>query len=89
MATMKVTLWDVDIVYTGVNPATDSETPIHTKVGVVEGDWQDGMEDTSIDMSVFYWFDDPSEVVVGATMCEDKIVAIDGDPYTQEEEYEI
>ena len=73
------TLVDVLIQY-----KDEDNTPIETRVGVVEGGLTDEMFDTDLDNSVFFWFDDMSEIVVGADMGDDIIVGIESEPYTEE-----
>lgn len=83
MATMKATIFDVNLKY------GDEETNIDTKVGVIHGDWNDGMTNTNLDSSVYFWFDDVSDVVVGAETGDgDTITEIYGEPDTLTEEYE-
>lgn len=62
-----------------------------TILGVLKGDWQDGMEDTYLDSRTVYWFDTDEEVLAlkeGSEIDDGLTIAsIDYTPDYREEEY--
>lgn len=82
-ATMTVTLVDVELTY-------DGDTTIETSIGVLKGEWNDGMIDTALDSKTYFLFDDLSEIVVGAETGDgDTITKILSEPYEATETYEV
>lgn len=84
--TMKATLCDVVIEIDG-----DVDFPREVTVGVVEGGWQLGMESTDIDVSTYFFFDELSEIEIGADLGDNtRIIGFqdEGLFYAAEEEYE-
>jgi len=62
-----------------------------TILGVIKGEWQDGMEDTYLDSRTVYWFDTDEEVLAlkeGSVISDGLTIAsIDYTPDYREEEY--
>lgn len=82
MKTMKVIIQDVELTF------DEDISPTETKVGVLEGEWDDGMMDTNLDAEVYFFFDDVSEMVEGAELGDGTFISkIYGEPYERAEKY--
>ena len=90
MATMKVTWYYADT-YWDDEPKENARWSI---LGVLHGDWNDGMSNTYLDSRTVYWFDTDEEVLAlkeGSVFGSDGqhfIASIDYTPDYREEEYE-
>lgn len=77
--TMTADLVDVQLTF------TDSayEIAIDTCIGVLRGEWNDGLLDTSLDRKVYWWADNLEEIYVGAEFDDAVVSEICGSPYTE------
>lgn len=89
MPTMKVNWYYADV-YWDDEPKENARWSI---IGVLHGEWKDGMCDTYLDSRTVYWFDTDEEVLAlkeGSKFGDQFVIAsIDHTPDYREEEYEL
>jgi hypothetical protein len=89
MPTMKVNWYYADTHWED----EENPEPKWTIIGVLLGDWRDGMSDTYLDSRTIYWFDTDAEVLAlkkGHSFGDGLVIdSIDYTPDYREEEYEL
>ena len=82
LKTMKATVTDVELTF-------PEGGALETRVGVIDGGFEDWMLEAALFDTAYFWFDDVSEISLGEDVGDDTIITKIFDTYEVSEECEV